>query len=280
MTLSLAPARAAAARRNGALSRGPKTAAGKARSAQNALKHGLCAQKFVVLRDEDAQAYAALEAAVLAELAPQGVVQRLLAGRMARAAWRVERAERIENELFEFRQGGEENLALALIRDGNGTRSFETLMRYRGSALAEFYRALRTLRELQAEAEGERPAAAAEQPNEPKPRANPHESRRTHPAGPEPSCRPCAGATHAHRSQPTPPTNNHSNPNAAGILANAAQQVSPGALPGPCADHLDRDEAPVRHGAAGIACHLGGEVGVDQVDGAMGRRAAGLDDRA
>jgi hypothetical protein len=126
----------------------------------------------VVLGDEDAQAYAALEAAVLEELAPDGIVQRLLAGRVARAAWRVERAERIESELFEFRQGGEDNLALALIRDGNGTRSFETLMRYRGSALAEFYRALRTLKELQGEAEGERPAAP-EQPNEPKPRANP-----------------------------------------------------------------------------------------------------------
>ena len=40
---------------------------------------------------------------------------------------------------------------LALIRDGNGTRSFETLMRYRGAAMAEFMRALRTLKALQAE---------------------------------------------------------------------------------------------------------------------------------
>jgi len=175
MTLSLAPARAAAARRNGALSRGPKTAAGKACSAQNALKHGLCAQRFVVLHDEDAQAYAALEAAVLEELAPVGVVQRLLAGRVVRAAWRLERAERIETELFEH-HGQDGDLALALIRDGNGSRSFDTLMRYRGSALAEFYRALRTLQALQAEAEGmgpARPAVATEQPNEPKPRTNP-----------------------------------------------------------------------------------------------------------
>jgi hypothetical protein len=40
---------------------------------------------------------------------------------------------------------------LALIRDGNGPRSFETLLRYRGAAMAEFWRALRTLKALQAE---------------------------------------------------------------------------------------------------------------------------------
>ena len=40
---------------------------------------------------------------------------------------------------------------VALIRDGNGTRSFDTLMRYRNAAMAEFMRALRTLKALQAE---------------------------------------------------------------------------------------------------------------------------------
>jgi hypothetical protein len=38
-----------------------------------------------------------------------------------------------------------------MIRDGNGTRSFETLPRYRGAAIAEFWRALKTLKALQAE---------------------------------------------------------------------------------------------------------------------------------
>jgi hypothetical protein len=38
-----------------------------------------------------------------------------------------------------------------LIRDGNGARSFETLLRYRSAAMAEFWRALRTLKALQAE---------------------------------------------------------------------------------------------------------------------------------
>jgi hypothetical protein len=172
MTLSLAPARAAAARRNGALSRGPKTAAGKARSARNALRHGLCAEKFAVLHDEDEQAFEALEASILEELAPQGALQRFLAGRIARAAWRLERAERIEIELLEERMDRDGDLALALIRDGNGTRSVDTLMRYRGRAQAEFYKALRTLKALQAEAKGKAPEQPTA-PEQPKPRTNP-----------------------------------------------------------------------------------------------------------
>jgi len=147
-------ARAQASRRNGTKSRGPKTPEGKARSARNALKHGLRAENYVVLPDEDAAEFAALEAALMGELAPQGVLQRILVGRIARAAWRLDRAERLEVELFAERllsvpDGGP---GLALIRDGNGTRSFETLLRYRGAAMAELMRSLRMLKALQAEA--------------------------------------------------------------------------------------------------------------------------------
>ena len=144
-------ARAAASRKNGAQSRGPRTEEGKAKSAQNALRHGLRAQKYLVLPEEDAAEFAALEAALVAELAPVGALQTVLARRVAVAAWRLARADRLEVELFEERRLANSSLGLALIRDGNGTRSFETLLRYRGAAMAEFWRALKTLKALQAE---------------------------------------------------------------------------------------------------------------------------------
>ena len=123
----------------------------RGRSAHNALKHGMRAQKYVVLPEEDAAEFAALEAALVAELAPVGALQTVLARRIAVAAWRLARADRIETELFEERRFADGGLGLALIRDGNGTRSFETLLRYRGAAMIEFWRALRTLKALQAE---------------------------------------------------------------------------------------------------------------------------------
>ena len=149
--VQISDARVEASRRNGAKSRGPRTPEGKARSAQNALKHGMRAQKHLVLPDEDAAEFDALEAALIAELAPVGALQTVLARRVAVAAWRLARADRIEAELFEERRSADGGLGLALIRDGNGARSFETLLRYRGAAMAEFWRALRTLKALQAE---------------------------------------------------------------------------------------------------------------------------------
>jgi hypothetical protein len=79
-------ARALASRPNGAKSHGPKTAAGKARSARNALKHGLCAKTLLVLAEEDAAPFRALERALLVELTPVGALQAVLAQRVVSAA--------------------------------------------------------------------------------------------------------------------------------------------------------------------------------------------------
>ena len=148
------------------------------------------AQKHIVLPSEDAAAFRALEAALIEELAPEGALQSVLAQRVISAAWRLERAERLEVELFARNHLAGGSLGLALIRDCNGARSFDTLLRYRGGTLAELWRALRTLKALQAE-QATRPQAmrdvapallaepqphasvALEQPIEPESRGNP-----------------------------------------------------------------------------------------------------------
>jgi hypothetical protein len=168
--------RAEASRRNGAKSCGPKSPEGKARSAQNALKHGFRAKKHVVLDDEDAAEFAALEAALIEELAPQGALQVVLARRLAAAAWRLSRADRIESELLGRERRGDGDLARGVIRDGHGARVLPTLLRYRGAAMAELMRSLRALKALQAEARAagvDRSAACERKPDEPESRANP-----------------------------------------------------------------------------------------------------------
>ena len=95
------------------------------------------AQKHLVLPDEDAAEFAELEAALVEELAPVGALQAVLARRVAVAAWRLARGGPDPHrtaELFEERRSADGGLGLALIRDGNGARSFETLLRYRGAA--------------------------------------------------------------------------------------------------------------------------------------------------
>jgi hypothetical protein len=155
---AISSARAEASRRNGAKSRGPKTPEGKARASRNALTHGLRAAKHVVLPDEDAAAFAALEAALLEELAPEGALQAALARQIVSAAWRLARADRIEAEMLIFRQRGDADLGLAFTRDANTARALPALVRYRGAAQAEFLRSLRTLQALQAQAAKPAPA--------------------------------------------------------------------------------------------------------------------------
>jgi hypothetical protein len=155
-----ASARALASRRNGARSRGPRTAAGKARTARNALKHGLRARRLVLLDDENASEFRAFQAAARAELAPSGTLQSELVERIVTAAWRARRGDRLEAALLGCHLGpdapkagdAQAALGLGLMRDGNGPRALETLVRYRGSVLAELFRALGALRLLQAQA--------------------------------------------------------------------------------------------------------------------------------
>ena len=90
----------AANRRNARRSTGPRSAAGKAASSANALRHGLAAARAVVLPDEDGEAYEGLRQGVIADLDPADTLQAALAQRIVVLLWRLDRAARLEAELF------------------------------------------------------------------------------------------------------------------------------------------------------------------------------------
>lgn len=78
-----------------AVSTGPRSTQGKARAARNSLKHGLTALS-VVLPDEDRLLWDAWRECFWRELLPVGSLEELFAHRIAAAAWRLMRVERLE----------------------------------------------------------------------------------------------------------------------------------------------------------------------------------------
>jgi hypothetical protein len=94
-------AKVAANRRNAARSTAPCTQQGKAIVAQNALKHGLLARQDVIA-GEDPQEFELCRDRLLGELAPVGDMETLLAQRIVSLAWRLKRAQRFQDQLFDY----------------------------------------------------------------------------------------------------------------------------------------------------------------------------------
>lgn len=182
MPAARTPAQAEAARRNGALSRGPVTTAGKARSSLNALRHGLASEAHPVVRGEDPAAFAALHADLQARFAPDDAVSAFLVRRLASTMWRTLRAERLEAETVDTREQRPDREFM----EGYNPHSpavwdvarFNAVARYQGHLERTF---LRTLKELElrcaapcdADEPSEPDAAAACEPNEPGPDTQP-----------------------------------------------------------------------------------------------------------
>jgi len=89
-------------RRNAQKSTGPRTAEGKAAVAKNATKHGLFARMDVVISENQAD-FDAFRDEMLAELDPVGTMESFLAGRIVGLTWRLQRAERMQNELIDVK---------------------------------------------------------------------------------------------------------------------------------------------------------------------------------
>jgi hypothetical protein len=94
-------------RRNALRSTGPRTNEGKRSSRANGYRHGLTAE--TVVRDvENADDYAAFEAAVIADYDARTAVERELVLRLASLLWRLRRATAVETDLLSIQA---ENLA-------------------------------------------------------------------------------------------------------------------------------------------------------------------------
>ena len=157
--------------RNGKKSTGPRTAAGKAASSGNAVRHGLLA-KVATLPEADQNEFLALHAAFEGSLAPVGAWEVFLVERIAVCALQLRREFLIESTSFshygevvrpngcgtetpdsqEASVASQSVLALAgaFARDAGGLGIFERLSRYRVKAQREMHQSLVALAQSQA----------------------------------------------------------------------------------------------------------------------------------
>jgi len=150
-------------RLNAKKSTGPRTPGGRKRSSQNALKHGLTAEKLVT-SGEDAGAYQERLDALIEHWQPVGPSETTLVHQMAAASWRIDRAMRTEAMNYP-----------STILDWRNAEIFELALRYGTAAERSFYKAMAMLKQFQemrsrlepAEAEEEaQPASTAAHPGD------------------------------------------------------------------------------------------------------------------
>ncbi len=144
--MPLSAARQSANAANAQFSTGPRTTDGKARSSQNARKHGLTAQDLVI-GSEDREEFEALLAEFQNDIAPQGALQQTLFDELVGAAWNLRRIRRMETELC---------LGAAtykdLLNDDDLQAKLDRLARHKSRIERTFHRSLKELKALQTNA--------------------------------------------------------------------------------------------------------------------------------
>ncbi|MFO1048731.1 MAG: hypothetical protein U1E52_12640 [Geminicoccaceae bacterium] len=151
MPASPSPLQSEASRQNGALSAGPASEAGKARSALNAVRHGLSGRTFFLLPDEDPAEFAAHEAELLRAYRPRDQAEREAVLALVRAEWREVRGDRLEAQVLGdlFAAARIEAQAVREAARASAFRQLSTVLRYQarlGRELAALRAALDALR--------------------------------------------------------------------------------------------------------------------------------------
>ena len=179
-------------RENAQKSTGPVTAEGKAVVSQNALNHGLFAVQDVLTTENQAE-FDLLREQMLAQLAPGGAVESMLAHRAISLSWRLRRAETMQAQVTQDMVESHiiheqvnlgrrtpkeprevpEYLAIGRVakRDWGGERLIERLFEYERRIEKSLYktmaelRAMQLMRQMSAVAETQRPAQPAKETN-------------------------------------------------------------------------------------------------------------------
>jgi len=125
------PAQFNANRQNAQLSTGPRTPEGKARVAQNAIKHGLTS-KHLIIREAEQEEFEDLQTSLYVELDPQGAIETVTFHDLVHAAWNLHRLRRMEVEC-----------------DPADFAAYDRISRYQARTQRAYYKALKVLRELQ-----------------------------------------------------------------------------------------------------------------------------------
>jgi hypothetical protein len=131
------PAQQAASRANAARSTGPRTAAGKRRSAQNALRHSLLARS-PVLENESRCGFDEMLRQYIQYFAPRNAAEANAVEQMCSAVWRRRRVWSLERDALNL------DLAGQASSDGNSPE-FLLLSRYETSIDNTFHRSLARL---------------------------------------------------------------------------------------------------------------------------------------
>ena len=130
----VSPAKVVANQANAQLSTGPKSEEGKARSAQNALKHGLSSNE-VFVKPEEKDLFRQFRHDYMAELQPAGPLEHGLAAAVIHAAWNLRRIRTLEAGLD--------------IGDEQNEPTLDRLARYAKRFESTLLRCTRELRTLQ-----------------------------------------------------------------------------------------------------------------------------------
>ncbi len=143
-------------RKNAKQSTGPQTPDGKEIVAQNALKHGLTAQKPLI-PGEDPAHFAQFNDSMLAQFDPQGPLETILANRIITLTWQLNRAPRIQAAAFKFMMKDvfdppcdpEERLGKTIVRDIASDQTPEKLQAYEQRIENNLYKTIDKLEQIQ-----------------------------------------------------------------------------------------------------------------------------------